>query len=87
MSIALATKGIIAGFGGGGGGEGGLYPDGYIASAINVAIDLEQETTVAITQPSLGVSISISESVLVAISDDPIGVAISVDDENLEVTI
>ena len=85
MSIALATKGIIAGFGGGG--EGGLYPDGYIASAINVAIDLEQETTVAITQPSLGVSISLSESISVAISDDPIGVSISVDDDTLEVDI
>ena len=81
MSVALATKGIIAGLG------GGLYPSDYVASAINILIDLEQETTVAITQPSLGVSISLSESVSVAISDDPIGVAISVDDENLEVTI
>lgn len=86
MSVALATKGIISGFGGGGG-EGGLYPDGYIASAINVAIDLEDETTVEITQPSLSVIVSLSENISVAIDDDQVGVSISIDDDSLGVTV
>ena len=51
MSISLATKGIIAGFGGGG--SGSSYPDSYIATAIDIGIDLGQEIIIDIDNSNL----------------------------------
>jgi len=39
VSLALATKGIIAGFVGTGTGTGGLYPSDYVASEIALSVD------------------------------------------------
>jgi len=52
MSLALATKGIIAGIGfGSGGGEGGLYPSDYIASVVEVTADMSELSVTVDTSP------------------------------------
>ena len=59
MSLALATKGVIAGIGfGSGGGEGGLYPSDYIASEIVIGVDTS-EMSVSVDVSELFVSIDV----------------------------
>jgi hypothetical protein len=86
MSLALATKGMIAGLGGvGGGGGGGDYPAGYIASAIFVAVDLSSVTDVDVLLQDIEVDVDVSEGIAVEVDKDTFDISVSVDDENLEV--
>jgi hypothetical protein len=61
MSLALATKGIISGVGfGSGSGAGGLYPDGYIASTIEVDVDAS-ELSIDIDTSEISVSADVQD--------------------------
>lgn len=83
MSIALATKGIISGFGGGGAGE--QYPSGYIASAIEVEIDFVQGIVVGLSNNNIGVSVDLGENVLVDVNSSSVGIEVTTSDEIVEV--
>jgi len=56
MSLALATKGVIAGVGFGSGGSGGLYPSDYVASEVEISVDTS-DLSVNIDVPEVSVSI------------------------------
>lgn len=85
MSISLATKGIIAGIGfGSGTGEGGLYPSGYIASTIEIAVDLSEPSITVAADDSLYVAVSLSP-VDVDVSLESLDVDVTVDEPSLEV--
>ena len=87
MSIALATKGIISGIGfGSGAGGGGLYPDGYIASTIDIAVDLS-EPSITIASDSMDVSVSLQDAIGVSIDTSSLSVDITVDDPEMEVDV
>lgn len=87
MSLALATKGIISGVGfGSGAGDGGLYPDGYIASAIEVAVDLATTEISVVVDDPLEVSIDLSE-IEVAVDVSDLTVDVLVNDPELEVDV
>jgi hypothetical protein len=58
MSLALATKGMIAGIGTGTG--GGLYPSDYIASTVEVDVDTS-EISVSIESESIELTIETYE--------------------------
>jgi|PlaIllAssembly_1097288.scaffolds.fasta_scaffold695064_2 hypothetical protein len=86
MSLALATKGIISGIGfGSGTGEGGLYPDDYVASAIEVAVDMSEEVNVTVEESELSVEIELSEETAVAINISEAEHEVSLDEETVGV--
>lgn len=86
MSLALATKGIISGVGfGSGTGEGGLYPDDYVASAIAIAVDLSEEVNVTVEESELSVEIELSEETTVAIDAGEVEHGVSLDEETVGV--
>lgn len=84
MSIALATKGVISGFGGGG--AGGNYPSGYIASAIEVEIDFNQGIVVGLSNNDIGVSVDLDEGISVNVDSSSIGIEVTTSDEIVEVS-
>jgi len=77
---------VTRGYGiGGGGGGGGNYPAGYIASAIDVEIDLNQGIVVALSNNDLGVSVDFNEGISVDVDSSSIGVEVTTSDEIVEV--
>jgi len=88
MSIALATKGMIAGIGTGtGSGGGGLYPDGYTASAIQVAVDLSNSEITVVMNDPLGVSVSMSDAIDVSVDVGELTVDVAVNEPEVEVDV
>ena len=78
---------ITRGYGiGGGGGGGGNYPAGYIASAIDVEIDLNQGIVVALSNNNLGVSVDYNKGISVSVDSSSVDVEVTASDETLEVS-
>jgi hypothetical protein len=86
MSLALATKGVIAGFGGSvtvsGEGGGGIYPSGYVACAIQVAIDLTEQV-VSVDSQQITATVEMEDAVTVTVND----VSVSVPDDSDSVSV
>jgi|PlaIllAssembly_1097288.scaffolds.fasta_scaffold05815_7 hypothetical protein len=85
MSLALATKGMIAGIGWGSStpAPSGKYPSSYLAGAIAVAVDLGNDIAVESNRPSVtialddvGIDVSIPVSVSVEVRNEDIGVEV-----------
>lgn len=85
MSLALATKGMIAGIGWGSStpAPSGKYPSSYAAGAIAVAIDLGNSISVDSNRPSVAIElgetsidVSVPVSVSVEVRNEGIGVEV-----------
>jgi hypothetical protein len=86
MSLALATKGVIAGIGFGSG-EGGKYPADYIAAVTNIGIDLSQEVEVAMQIESVEVQLDLSEEINIEVDLDVLQIQASPEQETVEVEV
>jgi hypothetical protein len=86
MSLAIATKGVIAGIGFGSG-EGGKYPADYIAVTTVIGIDFSEKVEVAMQIEETDVRLDLSEEVNVRVDLDTLQIQASSQQENVEVVV
>jgi len=84
MSIALATKGIIAGFGGGGDGAPG---EDILVFAVALGIDVPAVAVAVDTPPGVAVSIDAPAPIEVSVSTGQPSIAVDAGGETINVDI